>query len=107
MTAGPRRALTGLSAGALLLAGCATFPEIDAAESADVATAPYPDLVPIGTLLAQQPPRATPALEAEVTARADALRARADALRGPVIDAPTRDRLSRGVRADAPQAAEG
>lgn len=60
----------------------------------------YPDLMPTDVILAEPalPTHATAArtdpapLEAVTTARADALRARADALRGPVVDQALRDR---------------
>ncbi|SFE65688.1 hypothetical protein SAMN04515678_11340 [Roseivivax sediminis] len=80
-----------------LLAGCATFPEVEAVESADVDTADYPRLVNIDTLIARTAPRATPDLRAGVEARAAGLRARADALRGPIIDDATRARMDAGV----------
>ena len=58
-------------------AGCARFPEVEAAESSTVADAPYPTLYSIHALLAdtQALPETDPA--AEVNARAAALKARA------------------------------
>lgn len=82
---------------ALALAACAQFPELDAARSADVADAPWPDLLPIETLLAGPPPRATEAETDAVAARAAALRNRAARLKGPVVDAATKSRMRRGV----------
>ncbi|MFD1341420.1 hypothetical protein [Litorisediminicola beolgyonensis] len=82
---------------ALTLAACTQFPELDAARSADVANAPWPDLVPIETLLAGPPPRATEAETASVSARAAELRARAARLQAPVVDAATKARMRRGV----------
>ncbi|SPH17282.1 hypothetical protein DEA8626_00799 [Defluviimonas aquaemixtae] len=64
-----------------VLTGCARFPEVEAAESASVADAPYPALLPIDTLVAGTPslPESDPA--APVNARAAALKARAERLR--------------------------
>ena len=70
------------------LAGCTQFPELDAATSAEVASAPWPQILPLPEVLAQMPaePRATEATTAAVEARAAALRARAAALRARQID---------------------
>ncbi|WP_146590000.1 hypothetical protein [Puniceibacterium confluentis] len=81
----------------LLLCACAQFPELDSTQTPGVATAPYPRLVPIETLLQGAPPRATPEMRAGVLGRAGALRARAARLSGPVVDAATRARMRRGV----------
>lgn len=65
------------------LLGCAPLP---GAESAAVAQAPYPALEPIDRILAEAEGGAiTPATTAGIEARAAALRARAQGLRGPVI----------------------
>ena len=87
-------ALLGLG---LALAACTTFPEIDAVETPGVDSAPYPDLVPIGTLLETGPPRATPEIRAGVESRAAALRSRAAALQGPIVDPQTRSRMEAGA----------
>ena len=80
------------------LAGCTTFPELDAVQTPGLANAPYPRLLPLGTLLAEgSAPRATPEAMGDVAARAARLRARADRLRSPVIDSATRARMARGV----------
>ncbi|UMA65908.1 hypothetical protein LVO79_05465 [Roseivivax marinus] len=90
-----------LCVGTLVLAGaCVQFPEIEAAESAYVPGAAYPDLVPIETLLASTPARATPEMRGAVESRADALRRRAAGLDGPVIDDATRARLDQGIQRD-------
>ncbi|ETX13042.1 hypothetical protein OCH239_13590 [Roseivivax halodurans JCM 10272] len=87
-------ALVGIG---LALAACTTFPEIDAAETPGIDNAPYPDLVPIETLLAAEPPRATPELRAGVESRASALRGRASALQGPIVEPETRSRMRTGI----------
>ena len=67
----------------LALPGCAQFPELDATITPAAESAPYPDLVPIATILPD--PEADTRLEAEdadrLAARADGLRRRADRLR--------------------------
>ena len=79
------------------LAACADFPEVDAALGQGPQDARYPDLLPFEALLATDDPRLTDTDDAALRARADALRNRADGLRGPVIDAGTRDRMQDGV----------
>ncbi len=79
------------------LAGCVSFPEVEAAESAYVEAAAYPDLVPIESLLTAPPPRATPEVRAGVEAQAGGLRARAEALRRPILTPEERARLDREI----------
>lgn len=81
----------------VFLAGCAQFPELDAARSPGVESAPYPALLPFETVLNAPEPRATSEALEGVTARADALLRRAQALGGPVVDDATRARMRRGV----------
>lgn len=85
----------------LALLGCTQFPELEGTVAPDVETAAYPDLVPLGPLLAnsapvvEDPVATTDALESRVTA----LRARAGALqRGTIVDSATRTRLSNPER---------
>ena len=80
-----------------LATACTQFPELDATATPGVADAPYPDLLPIDQLLRGSAARATPEVRAGVEARAAALRGRAEALQGPVIDAATRRRMAGGV----------
>jgi hypothetical protein len=89
---------------ALVLSGCADVPDLDGRISAQAAAAPYPTLQPLAPLLAQAaaPARVTPATTAAVDGDAAALRARAAALRGPVVDADTRARMTGGVAPVAP-----
>ncbi len=93
------RAPAFLLAIALGLMGCTQFPELDETATPGVAEAPYPDLLPLETLLRGAPPRATPDLRAGVADRAAALRARAAFLQRPVIDPATRARMDRGIDA--------
>lgn len=70
----------------------------------DAGTA-YPALVPVASILAEPALPDAPgaaatdpaAVAAPVRSRADALRDRATALRGPVIEPPTRARMDRAV----------
>ncbi|WP_417722355.1 hypothetical protein [Salipiger sp.] len=80
------------------LTGCTQFPELDATETPGVATAPYPSLVPLETLLAAPAPRATPEMRAGVEGRVAGLRARAARLQGAIIPASVRARMRRGVQ---------
>lgn len=80
------------------LAGCTSFPELDAAQTPGIETAAYPRLLPLDTLLTEEgDPRATPEATDDLAARVAQLRARADRLRGPVVDGGTRSRMARGV----------
>ncbi|WP_394154086.1 hypothetical protein [Loktanella salsilacus] len=83
----------------LLLAGCADAPSLDGRISAAAAAAPYPQLQPLAPLLAQaaQPGRITATSTAQMDGSTAGLRARAAALRGPVIDAATRARMQQGI----------
>lgn len=65
---------------AILLGGlgaCTQFPELDAVQTPGVATAAYPDLLPIEDLLNGPVPEADAAAIASVQGRVSALRARA------------------------------
>ncbi|GGB24917.1 hypothetical protein [Allosediminivita pacifica] len=86
-------------AGVLGLCACTQFPELDATATPGVSEAPYPELLPLSGLLDAPPPRATPEVAEGVDARTEALRRRADALRGEVIDPDARSRLDAGVDA--------
>lgn len=87
-------------AGLLLtcVAGCADFPELDDRFDETSRQAAYPDLVPVETLTgALAPLRIAADTQDRLEMRVAALRARADRLRGSVIDAPSRARLSQPV----------
>lgn len=86
-----------------VLTGCATFPAIDTANSDR--NAPYPALVPLGPLLAQAAihgPDQT-ALNTGPGSRIDQLNARANGLRGQIIDPAVRARMQAGVDTTALQ----
>ena len=68
-----------------LIAGCATFPLLEATPEQAVEQAAYPVLMPIDALLASVPPAPETNPQAELDARAAALRARAAALRNSDI----------------------
>ncbi|WP_156799280.1 hypothetical protein [Oceanicola granulosus] len=101
-----------LPAAALALAACAEFPELDGRVTPAAAAAPYPDLVPLPPLLAAADALgAAPDLSAPARAAADTraaeLRARAAALRPPVVDPDARARLAAGVDTSALDAVAG
>lgn len=79
-----------------LLPGCAPFPQIAGVDTSQSAQAPFPQLVPIGTVLAAAPQGAPPAAT-DLNNRIAALQARAAQLRAPVVDAATRARMALGV----------
>lgn len=82
----------------MAVAGCVAVPELDRAISDEARLAPYPDLIPVETIRAEVPePRIADDTGPDLQARAEALQRRADALRGPVIDAGTRARMARGI----------
>ncbi|RXV59257.1 hypothetical protein C6W92_15575 [Roseovarius sp. A46] len=69
--------------------------------AASGADAPYPDLVPVERIAARVPPatddRTLPARTEAIDSRAARLRARAERLRGPVIDTDTKTRMRGGI----------
>ena len=79
----------------IALAACADFPEVDALESAAARNAPFPALLPTAAFEGGPAPRLSPATGAALEGRIAALRARAAALRGPVLTAADRARLRR------------
>ncbi len=84
---------------ALALAGCTSFPELDAVVSDAAERADYPELVPAERLLGKRSDgRMTEATGPALQARAANLRARAQLLRGQPIDAETRLRLQARLR---------
>ena len=98
MSRRPLRIVSLLSA-ALLLAGCIDVPELGETLTPEVEDAPYPDLLPLETVLIRPPDPRTEAeeIDAELEARRAALERRAAALNAPVVDDPTRSRLEAGV----------
>lgn len=79
------------------ISGCAQFPELDAVATPGVATAPYPDFLPMEALLNGAAPRISGAEIAIVERRVRALRARADRLQKVSSLAPrgVEDRVAR------------
>lgn len=85
----------------VVLTGCGAWPDPTIPGDASARAAPWPVLQPLGTLGADRRAGAAPMLPP--AARAAALRARAAALRGPVVDRATRARLAGGVDVSALQ----
>jgi len=81
----------------LSLCACAEFPEVDAAFASADDDAAVPALLPFEELLIADAPRLDDTDDDALRARAEVLQARADRLRGPVIDTGTRDRMNAGV----------
>lgn len=84
-------------AAGVLLVGCSQFPELENVSSPGVADSPYPRLVPIDRLAADRNRASEVGAETEaaLAARVARLRARADRLRGAVIDPASQNRLTR------------
>jgi hypothetical protein len=90
----PWRRAVASAVAALALGGCAQFPELDRAISAEARAAPPPRIEPLGPLLAK--PGAGPAERArdETLARAEALRAAGAALAGSAADPQAQERIA-------------
>lgn len=70
-----------------LLAGCKQFPQLDAVRSDAAMAAPYPPLRPLPPIIAaSEAGSLTEARTAEITARGEALRRRAAALRAAKVE---------------------
>lgn len=83
-----------LSAALIGLAACSPSPDVGRPLSNAAQNADYPEILPLNTLLAQQPTEVdVPALTGSLTSRAAALRARAAALRGSIVDGGTKTRM--------------
>ncbi len=80
-----------------VLAGCTAFPALEIVNTDR--NAPFPALIPLGPLLAQagtgEPEQ--PALATGLGSRIDRLNARANGLRGQIIDPAVRARMQAGV----------
>ncbi|MDU8929979.1 hypothetical protein RXV86_21550 [Alisedimentitalea sp. MJ-SS2] len=82
----------------MVLSACASFPELEGTVPTHMEAAEFPKLVPVEPLLAgSQEVQITPETESSLVARANALRARAARLRGPIVDRGTRARMRAGV----------
>lgn len=80
-----------------VVTACAEFPQVDAVLTQGGPVAEYPTLVPFEQLLTSPAPRLAETDDETLRTRGAALDARADALRRPVIDPQTRDRMNDGV----------
>jgi hypothetical protein len=84
----------------IALAACAEFPALDDTVPPAQARSDFPDLVPLAPLIAQAGAATSTAATAasDLSPRLAGLNARAARLRGPVIPAPVRTRMLRGIR---------
>ncbi|AGI66823.1 hypothetical protein OAN307_c11210 [Octadecabacter antarcticus 307] len=84
----------------ITLAACAEFPALDGSVLPTQANTPFPDMVPLASLIqrANANDNGAAMREAAITPRLASLRARASRLRGPVIATDARVRLLRGVQ---------
>lgn len=83
----------------LLASACVDVPQLDSKISKDAASKPYPQLIPVENIRMSVPdPRASAETKTDLESRVRALRARAEALRGPVIDAATKQRMLAGIK---------
>jgi hypothetical protein len=84
----------------IVLPACTQLPALDGTIAPAQADAPFPDLVPLAPLIAQVNSNTATATTtaADVAPRIATLSARAARLRGPLIPAPVRTRMLRGVR---------
>ncbi|MDQ2089464.1 hypothetical protein [Marimonas arenosa] len=83
---------------AVLLTGCATFPELEGTVPAHMERADFPRLVPVEPLMAgATDTQVSPETEAAILARVAQLRARAARLKGTVVDQGARARMRAGV----------
>lgn len=81
----------------VLLSACADFPELEGTVSPEAANAPFLDFLTVDELERVESAAAAPQDDARadpLAARLARLRARADALRGPVFSTGDRARLS-------------
>ncbi|MBR9844119.1 MAG: hypothetical protein GYB25_13235 [Rhodobacteraceae bacterium] len=69
-----------------LAAGCAQFPDVDAATSPEIAAAPYPTLVPVELVLDKEAPRLDESSEAALDAQVNRLKRRASDLQSEPIE---------------------
>ena len=82
------------------LSGCGEYPELNDTVTPQLEASSYPDLVPLGPVLAQASTQGTDPVQAQASAeaRVAALRARAARLRGSVLSGAERVRLAEGLR---------
>lgn len=86
-------------AGVYLLAACAEFPDLDRAITQGGRNAPYPRLIQIDGALGPESRdfERVEMISKSLSARAQNLRRRAQALRGPIIDGRTRRQMARAL----------
>lgn len=82
---------------ALVPAACTQFPQLDGTVPPEQAAAPFPDLVPLGPVIARAGDSRAETIQTDLGPRLANLRARAAGLRGPVISPDQRARMLRGV----------
>ena len=78
------------------LTGCGTIPEFTGSRTEAARNMPYPDLVPLATLIntaQSDASRITPASISTTNNRIARLRTNANALRGPVVDQATHSEM--------------
>lgn len=87
----------------ICLGACAEFPSLDDRISPAARDAPFPKLTSLRPLLdqANSAQTITNSVQTDIASRITRLTARADALRDPVIAAPTRARMRRGIDSSA------
>lgn len=80
-------------------AACTQLPELDGIVEPHIETAPYPDLLPLEPILAAASGSSLDPVREQnnLQARLAMLRARADRLRGSVLNGPEKQRLERGL----------
>lgn len=83
-----------------LFAGCAQLPALDGTITPELEAAAYPDLVPLGPVLASAQSAGTDplGLTTAIDGRVAALKARAARLRGSVLSGAEQQRLAKGLQ---------
>lgn len=81
----------------LTLGACVEFPQLDDRVAEADRTAPFPDIIPLSQILTQAEAQVAPPAPRDLGARIADLNARADRLRGTVVDAATRARMRAGI----------
>lgn len=99
MSSAPPRILLLICVPLLAIAACTRVPELDAQIPPGSRNADYPQLQPLDPALfaGQTPEDEAAELEDTLTARIAGLNSRASAIRPPVLDAQTQDRMREGV----------
>lgn len=93
----------GIAGFGLILTGCTQFPELDRTQTAALAAADYPALLPLEPILADTAlpaPEAVAIAAATQSVRLNRLRARAAELRSDVLDLEEKKRLGNGLKSE-------